>query len=372
MRKNRKVKKNLLFVVPTWSLGGTEKVNVTVAEKLAEHNTVSLYTLCTPDKSIYPVNNAELYGEWTSSFRFFIRLSGLLGLLHLDTLNRSLLKNKAKRITRFSQKNNIDTIIVSGSSIYLIPFLKAQNPDKKVIAWCHFSASIYLGGYLRYTTSFWVKGLAAADEVICLTEEDKNKFLEINKRVQVINNPITIDNDEVSGLEEKVISWTGRIANPQKGIDYLAKVSAQLPQGWKISIAGDGDMELMKNLLQHYGAEDKVILHGALAGQDLKQHYLNSSIYLMTSRFEGFGLVLVEAMSFGLPIVAFNQTGSNHVLDGGRYGILVENGNVNQMVEKLQSLITDFDTRKMYQEKSLDRVKTFSLDKVVRSWENIL
>ena len=92
----------------------------------------------------------------------------------------------------------------------------------------------------------------------------------------------------------------------------------------------------------------------------------------MTSRFEGFGLVLVEAMSFGLPIVAFEQSGSRYVLDDGNNGILVKNGDVEEMVKQLTRLINDFEERKRYQEKSLERLQNFTLDRISEEWEKIL
>lgn len=66
----------------------------------------------------------------------------------------------------------------------------------------------------------------------------------------------------------------------------------------------------------------------------------------MTSRWEGFGLVLTEAMSFGLPIIAFENSGSNEVLDNGKYGIVVEQGNVEEFSRELNRMISDYDLRK--------------------------
>lgn len=355
-------------MVPSWSLGGTEKVNIAIANKLSEKYRVAIFTLSAPQNE-YLQPKCSVYGQNNLSFKIFTGFSGLLGLLHLDLFNRLWMAREAKKITKCSQKLKSDVIIVSSGSIYLIPFLKKQNPTKKIIAWCHFSADTYLNGYLRYTTKFWIQGLAAADSVVCLTPEDKIKFSEINRNTIVINNPLTFNNDQISSLDSKVISWTGRISNPQKGIDYLAEIAGKLPKDWKISIAGDGDIELLQEYLEKFDAKDKVILRGTIVGEELKEHYLESSIYLMTSRFEGFGLVLVEAMSFGLPIVAFEQTGSTYVLGSGKFGSLIENGNVDEMVEEINSLINSFEKRKLYQEKSLNRVETFSINRVAKEWE---
>ncbi|RZI49601.1 glycosyltransferase [Lactococcus kimchii] len=346
-------------------------VNIAVANKLAEKHEVAIFTLSAPENE-YLQANCPVYGQSDLNFRIFTGVSGILGMLRLDLCNRMWMAREAKKITRLAQKLKNQVVIVSSGSIYLIPFLKKQNPNKKIIAWCHFSADTYLNGYLRYTTNFWIKGLRAADEVVCLTPKDKEKFLEINKNTRVINNPLTLDNNEISSLDSKIISWTGRIANPHKGIDYLAKIAGKLPESWKISVAGDGDMELLEKYLAANNAQNKVVLRGSISGDELKKHYLNSSIYLMTSRSEGFGLVLVEAMSFGLPIVAFKQSSSEYVLDSGNSGVLVENGNIEAMVEALEEFIDDIEKRQSYQKKSLKRVEEFMIDKVAKEWERLI
>jgi Glycosyltransferase len=109
-----------------------------------------------------------------------------------------------------------------------------------------------------------------------------------------------------------------------------------------------------------------------LYGKALKKHYLKSSIYLMTSRYEGFGLVLLEAMNFGLPIIAFSQSGSKEILNNGKYGILVSNGDVEAMYEKLLDFINDVNLREEYQQKSIKRVKDFSLDAITKQWEKTI
>lgn len=364
-------KKSLLFVVPSWHLGGTERVNIAIADKLLEKHDVFIYTLSNPNNEALP-SDTKVLGEKKYSFELFTSLSGLFGLLHFNVLNRVLMDSKAKKITKICNDKNIDTIVVSSGSIYLIPFLKKQNPERKVVAWCHFSADLYLNGYLRYTTDLWIDGLSAADEVVCLTREDRDKFVKINNNTVVINNPVTINNNQISNLENKIISWTGRISNPQKGIDYLAEIAGKLPEGWTISVAGTGDMELMKELLIQNNAENRVVLHGSLSGEELQKHYLNSSIYLMTSRYEGFPLVLAEAMSFGLPIVAFEQSGSKEALDFGKVGVLVESGNVDLLVMELNKLINSIEERRKYQILSLSKFKELKIEKIIKKWENLL
>ncbi len=92
----------------------------------------------------------------------------------------------------------------------------------------------------------------------------------------------------------------------------------------------------------------------------------------MTSRWEGFPLVLAEAMNFGLPIISFENGGSNEVLENGKYGKLVEQGNVELFSEELNRMISDIQLRKEYAVKSLQRAKSLQLDSIIKQWEKIL
>lgn len=365
------MRKNILFVVPTWSLGGTERVNVALANELSKKYNVSIYTLSTAKQDLFSTE-IKVEGRSTAKYNNLLKVSGLLGLLKLDTLNKWVLANHAKNITSFAINHKIDTIILSGPSILLSPAIKKQNPSRKVISWCHNSYSRYFGGYLRYTTHLLAKGLSASDEVVCLTKQDLEGFSQYNEKTLVINNPLTIYPEKQSNLNNKIISWTGRLDNPHKGLDYLAEIAGRLPDGWRISIAGDGDRELFYSLIQENNAEDKIIFNGMLQNNDLQKHYINSSIYLMTSRWEGMPLVLAEAMSFGLPIIAFEQSGSQEVLEDNKYGVLVENGNVEEMMKELGKLIAHEALLKELQKKSLERVKDFKIESIARSWDSIL
>ncbi|MDR0297672.1 MAG: glycosyltransferase [Streptococcaceae bacterium] len=362
--------KKLLFVVPTWNLGGTEKVNVAVAEALSKNYAVDLVTLSTPDKSLFH-SSVNLEGKSTAQYQWFLRLAGLSGLLKLKAMVRFFIQRQSKFVEQKISKTTYDTVIFSGPAILLIPFIKNRGKTK-LIAWCHNSATRYLGGYFRYTTEFLTDGLCQADKVICLTSQDMTAFSRFNANISVLHNPITIKADKVSDLVAPVISWTGRLDNPHKGLDYLAEIASLLPEGWRISVAGKGNLPLFRKWVRRFKVEDKISYRGSLTGEALKKHYGESSIYLMTSRWEGLPLVLIEAMSFGLPIVAFEQSGSSEVLENGDYGLLAPNGDVHALFCQLKKLIEDSKMRALYQQKSLQRVKDFEMHQIIQEWDRLL
>jgi len=156
-------------------------------------------------------------------------------------------------------------------------------------------------------------------------------------------------------------------------LDYLIEIAKILPDDWEIRVAGSGrDNKRFKKLIEKNRLTNKILWVGPKNGEELTNHYLNSSIFLMTSRFESFGLVLVEAMNYGLPIIAFSQTGSDEILKNEQYGLVAENGNIKEISDKLMQLISDKNQREFWSKKSKERSKDFSLEKIAIEWEHIL
>lgn len=281
-------------------------------------------------------------------------------------------KREAAKIIAIINEKNPDTIIFNAENILCLPYVKKRFPNVNYISWLHNNANTYLNRVFKGIKEDFIEGLKHSNCVVSLTKEDNKVFQSFNKNTIAISNPLTIDNHQISTLDLKIISWTGRLVHPMKGIDYLAEIASRLPEGWKISVAGTGNEKVFDKFIKKYSADNKLIRQGALLGESLNVHYLNSSIYLMTSRWEGFPLVLAEAMSFGLPVIAFKQSGSTEVLEGGRDGILIENGDIEQIVNALLELIVNKEKRIEYQKKSLERVKDFNLNSIVAQWENII
>lgn len=361
-----------MFVVGGLAVGGIQRVNATLVNALSEYHQVCIQTLGSSKDSFYPLKVEQIKADKDSHWNFKINLLRLLGILKLEFVIKKILLKDSQNLIVSVSKRKSETVILSAENILYIPYLKEKFPHIKMIAWIHGSADIYLNRVFSAIKKDFTKGLSQADEVVCLTHEDKKEFEKYNQKTRGIYNPVTVEATNQSKLDAKIISWTGRLRQPVKGLDYLAEVASKLPEGWKISVAGGGDTESFNKYLKKFNADSKVIYRGSLTGEDLNKHYLESSIYLMTSRWEGFGLVLGEAMSFGLPIVAFEQSGSKEVLDNGKYGLLVENGNVDDMVKNLENLINDLELRKQYSEKSLQRAKDFSVVSIIKEWEEIL
>lgn len=374
----------ILFLAYNYDMGGIQRVNSVIGKKLGEYHKIEFYSLYKPS-DFYNIkkSNNLIDGSY-----FLYNKSVTRKIIKSPVVLEKLIKNGnytpdyyirplLSKLIKYINNNEIEIVIVNGPDlISCIPYLKTKT-NAKYISWLHNNASKYFSTYSEGILEAFKKGLKSSDHLVTLTSEDLKEYERYNPKITKIYNPLTIENEKksISTLTTKNISFTGRLSFEHKGIDMLLEIAKQIPDDWTITIAGNGsDQEKtkLKTMIKEKNIVDKVIFSGPLKDDKLMQHYLNSSIYIMTSRWEGFGLVLAEAMSFGLPIIAFQQIGSDEVLSQGVFGVLVEQGNIKDMNDEISDLIKNKEKLLYYQNKSLERVKDFSLESVVNDWNTML
>lgn len=369
----------IVIVGNDFNMGGIQRVSKVIGEKIAEAHNVYFYSVYNTN-NYYNIENNFIDASFPLTVEFFLRLYSK-SLRTIESVIRKGEFSQARykkaflnKLIHFIENNNIDIVILTSPVLITSIFYLKRNTKAKYIAWLHNNYDTYINKYTKGYNQEFYKGLKSADKVVCLTKYDYTKYSLLNDKTTYIYNPLTIDNKRTSELTNKKICFTGRIAFEHKGIDRLLKVAKYLPSDWKIELAGTGKKDQvakLKKIIKDERLEQKIIFKGPLK-EELINHYLESSIYLMTSRWEGMPLVLAEAMSFGLPIVAFEQTGSSEVLDGGNFGVLIENGNIEEMVKQLKKLVNSFDLRKEYQKLSLQRVQDFDMKKIIGKWLSLI
>ncbi|WP_270330556.1 glycosyltransferase [Lapidilactobacillus dextrinicus] len=274
-------------------------------------------------------------------------------------------------------QNKIDVVILNTflSVTLFAQQLKKLRPNVKVIGWLHEATSYSFGDLTKNYRQSFIGGLKALDRLVCLTEIDLKKMLTINPHSQVIYNPVVLAEHEVSSLSEPIVSFTTRLNIQIKGLDYLMEIANQIKEGWSIRVAGQGRPEQVdefKRLLEANGDPNKINFVGELVGDDLANHYLNSSIFISTSRTEALPLVLIEAMSFGLPIISFDHNGAKEILANGKFGKLVPIGDVNGMATAINELASSPEEMKKLQQLSLQRYADFKMPVVIKKWQDLL
>lgn len=365
-----------------FSLGGVERVAVEIAEGLQciKDYEVTLLNFFGNHKFFYDVKS-EVDVIDNEKRRLFIErvqlrcMTDYYKFTNKGTLQLSrYFKRQLSGLISMIEENHFDCMILcQGILTALVPSLKQRFPKLKIIAWQHNPYDVYTKKVYASYLDEYVDGLQKADHVVCLTKYDKKFFAQHNKNTAYIYNPVTIKNNRISDLQGNNIIFTGRLVMEQKGLDYLVDIVEKSPNNWKWFLAGEGqDENKVRAMISEKNIDSKINLLGALRGQDLVNHYVRGSIFISTSRFEGFGLVLLEAMSCGLPIVSFDIPGPREVLADGECGILVETYNTKQFYREVEKLMNDEALRKRYQQKSLERIKDFSRDNIIKEWRSLI
>ena len=223
---------------------------------------------------------------------------------------------------------------------------------------------------------FWMHNLighlSQLDRFVVLTDEDKASWYEI-KNVMVIHNPLSFNVQKISSHNTKRVIAVGRYTY-QKGFDLLLrawqKVEKQCPD-WELAIFGDGDKTPYEKMAVDLGLDLRRCFLNSRTDK-IREEYAKSSIYVLSSRFEGFGMVLVEAMACGLSVVSFAcPCGPRDIIKNGVDGVLVDNGDVEQLTRQLILLMKDETKRQSISDAAILNVQRFQLEQIGEKWKNL-
>ncbi len=213
--------------------------------------------------------------------------------------------------------------------------------------------------------------------LVSSTIRDHYKVLLKNYKVTCVSIPNVIEDypKKSASLREKKIISVGRLS-PEKGFNDLVdvmKLVHEEAKDWTLDIIGDG---AQKNFLMDrvYNEElDYIHFLGYQKKEVINEKLLSSSIYVMPSITESFGLALLEAMAVGLPCVAFRSAeGATHLIEEGKSGYLIDNRDKEMMKEKIVSLIKDIDMRKEMGLEGRKRSLKYTPEVVKKDWMRIL
>lgn len=214
--------------------------------------------------------------------------------------------------------------------------------------------------------------LRKLDSFVVLTESDKESWIELSN-VQVIPNPLSFKPTSRSQLTNKQVIAVGRYCH-EKGYDHLLQAWAMVQKAcpeWRLDVYGDGDRSSYEQLIDRLRIDrNHCQLNGRVSDIELK--YAQSSVAVCSSRFEGFGMVIAEAMACGVPVVSFDcPWGPRSIITDKEDGILVENGNVEAMAQALISLLNSPETIVKLGTKASENIQRFSIEHIADKWKNL-
>jgi glycosyltransferase involved in cell wall biosynthesis len=293
----------------------------------------------------------------------------------LSLKNTSLIK-KIFELRRVLKKNKVDVLINVDTMLGIFSLPATILTKTKVIAWEMFNIRNDIGSkHTKFIRSYSLKHCAY---YVNQTKGDMLAFKEQFK----IKCPITyIHNycDENSDYTEydqnsKTILTAGHFFFT-KGYDLAVEIARhvfKVHPDWTWRFVGDGlNEKKIKEKVKEYGLENNVIFAGRT--KDIAKEYKNASIYVLSSRTEGFGLVLTEAKSYNLPIVSFDvDFGPREIIEHEKSGFLVEPFNVEKMASRINELIENKEKRLEFSKRAKDNLHLFSKEKFVSKWIEIL
>lgn len=373
----------IVYTYPAFiNIGGADKIIINKANYLAEQFGYEVYLITDSQNGLepfFPISNMVKHIDLGLNFfqqyqypfykRFWIYLklmrkfkremANLLTQIRPDILISTFSRDAslADLYKKYS-KVTIAEVHTTKGNIRALPELRRKGGLYELMAY-------YIERQLNKSSKRY-------DEVVVLNTLEKELWAPV-RNVRIINNAVQLYPKDRNPLSAKSAIFVGR-AEYEKGPDRLIEVwriVAQRHSEWTVRMFCTGSMlESLKSIVKEYGLEKQILFMPAT--KDMEHEYMTSSMCLMTSRFEGFPVVLQEAMGCGLPCLSFNcPSGPRHIITDGEDGFLIENGNIEAMANKICELIEDESLRRKLGDKAKENIARYSEDKIMGQWKDL-
>lgn len=369
--------KKITFLALHLGYGGIEKCITTVANHLCseyEVEIISTYQLY--EKPAFDLNpkikvqylihdkpNRQEFFNFVRSFHFIKAFKeGIKGI--------QLLKQKKQKMCEAIQNSSSD-IIVGSRDIHNAWLGKYGKKNAIKIGWEHN----YHNHNQKYIHKI-VKSVQNLDYFVVVSKEQQEFYRKlVIPECVYIPNSLESYPQKLSKLEDINIISIGRLSK-EKGFLDLIQVCSYVKEIFpelKLHLIGDGpERKKIELEIARFHLEDNVILHGFLNPSEMKPLFLQSSVYAMTSFTESFGIVLLEAASYGIPAVAFQNSGANEVIQNNWDGYIVEKRDCKIMAKRIVELLKNKNRRIIMGRNAYKKSLEYNIDNVIEMWYQLL
>lgn len=368
----------IVYLTPAlYMAGGVERVLTLKANYFAEHYGYDITIILTEGKGkplFYPLSDKVKIVNLDINFE---------ELWHCSFVKKIVLYLKKQREYKKKVKEQLFRLRPDITVSMLrreINFINSINDGSKKIGELHINRANYRNFsasdanfvkniFARFWSNNLLGHLRKLNRLVVLTEKDREAWHELDN-VEAIPNPLPFDVCNISNQESKRLLLVARYSH-EKGIDLMLEAWAKL-QGkcsdWTLDIFGDGDREPYILPAKQLGIDmSRCHLNGRT--DDVRREYANSAMLVCTSRFEGFGMVIAEAMACGLPVVSFDcPWGPRSIISDGEDGALVTNGNVDDLVSSILKMVNDSELRHDMSMKAVENIKRFNIYNIAEKW----
>ena len=349
-----------------WSIDRTDgglKVATSLANELSTMYEVHLLSMISTENNFFSLKQSVRYQNLSSK-----KISMSKNFLEAVKLLRNYLKEQ-----------NIDIVFGIGMSMNSVGVASTLGLKTKFVSCDHTNSIVDNDTKVKKVQRF--VGAKFADKIITLTQEDRRNYIRKygiaeDKIAYIYNWKEDVLSNVTYNSESTKLVTVGRF-DIQKGYDYLVQVAKKVlneKSDWTWDIYGSGnkgEVNKIRDLIIENDLQDKLFIKGLEKNQALI--YGDKAIYVMTSRYEGLPLVLLEAQQYNLPIVSFRcPTGPNEIVEDGVNGYLVECYDMDKLSEKLLELMEDEVLRQSFSEHAKDNMDKFDKDKILKQWIELI
>lgn len=366
----------LLYCIPSLSnCGGTERVLSTRLNYLAQHTNNELYVVLTESHGGEP----------------YFYLDSRIKIINLEidfSADNSFVKklvNYRKRLRQYKCKllallKEVKPDIITSLLSHEIDFLHTLNDGSLKIGENHFNRDFRYLFVKNNTKNFFYRIIAKyrdyqlgenvkkLDALVTLTEADANLWdKSLYKRI--IPNPLSFTTETKSQGETKRIIAAGRLSR-EKGFDLLLqaweKIFKSFPN-WTLDIYGEGTE--YDNLQEYIKRKKLARVRICPFKKEIAKEFIQSDFYVLSSRFEGFGLVLIEAMECGLPVVAFDcKTGPREIVTNNLDGFLVKDGDIDSLAKAMSVFMNNDELLKKMSLAAIIKSEKYKINNIMKEW----
>ena len=386
----------ICFIVDSiFTIGGVQRVTAVIAKELAKEHDVTIVTFDNADQK-----DTSLYNLYESSikYRFFSypkvssakkKICRIISGIYLKSqpnarwcsdiyAHSSFPSELRNSLAAELKQGSYDVIIgVHAPLAARLATIQKQLSNTKLIGWLHNSYEALFGDNSHYYIGakrrrHYIYQFRKLDNVVVLCQDDSNRFQKYDKLFTptVIYNPLTLKPGNKSQGNSKRFLTIGRFTPLHKGIDLLIEafhIFAQKNHDWQLDIVGGGEQkETFLKIINRYQLEDRITIHPFT--NKIQDFYSNAQVYVLSSRWEGMPLVLVEAMSHGLPIITSDLPVCHEILDD--FGMYFPNSNIEGLAQRLEDA-THIDW-KSKSEEAIKIAQRFDVKQIVEQWKQLI
>lgn len=374
----------ILYLIPNLATsGGMERVLTEKVNYLSNLDGFNI-TIVTTDMMENEVPFFQLSGH-VNLVRLSLNYKNIFGLNFFSKIEKTISLNKIykKKIADIVSEHEIDICISMGGKE--LEFLGDLKLPCKTIYELHFNKD-FRSSFLKANNKknliwkFWgwmrdyqhIHQAKKFDQLVVLTDVNLIAWQgEVNSVIKIVNpSPLSNPSNEKPLLSRKRAIAIGKL-DRQKGFDLLIEawdiVHKNRPE-WKLDIYGVGELESqLKNKIKSLNLQSIIELKGLL--HNVKYEMNQSAFYLLSSRFEGLPMVLIESITCGLPIVAFDcPTGPREIINNNDCGVLIKNGDVNALANGIIYMIDNPNLLYEMSDNALAKSKNYHIDNIMNQW----